>query len=185
MSVAVDAVLAESEDLALCLTGVRVFRAGLDFGILAMSRTAGANRGPGGLSAGVFGHGDPQDRLLLGIEYADGRAVHNVGAFGPGLDPALDDIATPVLMPGSGGGGERSVDLSFYLSPLPPPGPLRIITAWPGRGLPETVTEVAAERFIEAAPRVRVLWELDDVDQLPGPPPPPDVPPGSWFDHHR
>lgn len=150
-----------------------------------MSRTAAVNRRGGWLSGGLYGHGDPQDRLLLGIEYADGRSVHNIGRFNPRGNTPLDDVASPVLMPGSGGGGDRSADLSFYLSPLPPPGPLRIITAWPGRGLPETVTEVAAEPFIEAAAGVRVLWELDEAEALPGPPPPPNVPPGSWFDHHR
>lgn len=88
-------------------------------------------------------------------------------------------------MPTGGGGGDRYTEVSLYLSPLPPPGPLRIITAWPGRGLQETVTELAADPLIEAAARVRVLWGLAEGEDPAGPPALPDLPPGSWFDHRR
>lgn len=87
-------------------------------------------------------------------------------------------------MPAGGGGDDRHWDLSLYLSPLPPSGPLRIIAAWPGRGLPETITELT-DPFVEAAARVRVLWDLGEPEEPPGPPPLPDLPPGSWFDHRR
>lgn len=66
------------------------------------------------------------------------------------------------------------------VSPLPPPGPLRIISAWPGRGLAETVTEIAADPFVEAAEHVRILWDLEP-DEPPARPQLPPLPPDSWF----
>jgi hypothetical protein len=86
----------------------------------------------------------------------------------------------PVLLP-VGGGGERLVDVSVYLSPLPGPGELRITAASPARGLAETVTVLAADRLVTAASRAVALWELPD-EEHPAQPPPPSVPPGSWFD---
>lgn len=175
-SVALDAVLGETADFGVYLSGVRVFRAGLEFRITALARHPGAGRGLGGA---LFGHGEQEDRLLLGVEYADGRIGSNLGPFNPELDPTA-----PMLMPGGGAGGDRSADASCYLSPLPPPGTLRIITAWPRRGIAETVTEIPADTLIDAATRVRVLWNLGP-DEPPAPPQPPRVPPGGWFDRSQ
>lgn len=131
-----------------------LLRTVLEFRLTALA----GHRSPGhGLGGALFGHGEQHDQLLLGVEYADGRTGSNLSGFRVGLDLQLDP-STPILMPGGGGGGERSADVSYYLSPLPPPGPLRIITAWPSRGVAETVTEVPAGPLIEAATRVRVLW---------------------------
>ncbi len=181
VSVSLNAVLGEAADCVVYLSGVHAFSTVLEFRLTARAR----HRSPGrGLGGAMFGHGDHEDRLLLGVEYADGRTGSNLGGFRAGLDVQLDPTS-PVLMPGGGGGGERSADVSFQLSPLPPPGPLRIITAWPSRGIAETVTEVRAEPLIDAAARVRVLWDLDPDELPPAPPQPPSVPPGSWFDRSQ
>ncbi len=118
VSVAVDAVLGETADLVVYTSDVRVFRTVLEFRLTALGRHRGTGRGLGG---GLFGHGEQDDRLLLGVEYADGRHGSNLGGFRTGSDPDLDPNA-PVLMPGGGSGGDRAVDMSFYLTPLPPLG---------------------------------------------------------------
>ncbi len=180
VSVALDAMLGEAADFIVYLSGVRVFRTVLEFRLTALARHRGAGRG---LSGALFGHGEQEDRLLLGVEYADGRIGSNLGGFPAGLNQELDPT-TPVLMPGGGGGGDRSAETSYYLTPLPPPGPLRIITAWPSRGVAESVTEIPAEPLTDAATRVRVLWNLDP-DEQPVQPQPPRVPPGGWFDRSQ
>jgi hypothetical protein len=179
VSVALDVVLLRGPDLVVCVCGARAFSTVIEFRLMAASRirTAGAVHG---LSGALFGHGDPADRLLLGVEYSDGRTGNNLGGFRGAWESGLDP-ASPALLPGGGGGGDRLVDLAVSLSPLPPPGDLRIIAAWPARELPETVTVLDADRLIEAASRAVTLWELPD-DEPPPPPPPPQVPPGSWFD---
>jgi hypothetical protein len=126
----------------------------------------------------------PGNTLLLGVEYSDGRTGNNIGGFRGAMEQGVDP-ASPVLLPGGGGGGERLVDVGVYLSPLPPPGELRIIAAWPARGLAETVTVLAADRLVTAASRAVALWELPVEEQPAQPPPPPSVPPGSWFDRDR
>lgn len=173
VSVAVDVVLGETPDFVVYLSGVRVFRTVLEFQVTALARHSGTGRD---LGRGLFGHGAQEDRLLIGVEYADGRTGSNVGRGG---DEELRPT-TPVLLPGGGGGGDRSADTRYYLSPLPPPGPLRIIAAWPGRGLAETVTEIAADPFVEAAEHVRILWDLEP-DEPPARPQLPPLPPDSWF----
>lgn len=176
VSVALDAVLGETDDFVVYVSGVRAFRSVLEFQVTALARHP--STGPGLLHGGLFGHRGQEDRLLLGVEYADGRTGSNLGSP-PALNPALDP-GTPVLMPAGGGGGDRRADMSYCLSPLPPPGLLRIITAWPSRGLVETVTEIAADPLVEAAAGARVLWAFEP-DEPPAPPPLPPLPPDSWF----
>lgn len=178
VSVAVDGVLLRGPDLVVSVCGARAFSTLIEFRLMAASRirTAGALHG---LSGALFGHADTADRLLLGVEFSDGRTGNNLGGLRGAWETELDP-ASPALMPG-GGGGDRLVDLAVFLSPLPPPGDLRIIAAWPARGLPETVTVLEADRLLDAASRAVTLWELPD-DEPPPPPPPPQVPPGSWFD---
>jgi hypothetical protein len=179
VSVPVDAVLIDTADIVAYVGGVRVFRAGVEFRLTVLSRHRGRGRDLGGA---LFGHGEQQDRLLLGVEYADGRTASNLGGPRNARDPNLDP-ATPVLMPGGGGGGGRSAEMSMYLTPLPPPGTLRIVTAWPSRSIAETVTEVPAELFTAAATGARVLWDLES-EEPSAPPPAPAPPPGSWFERH-
>jgi hypothetical protein len=186
VTVPVDAVLAETADLVVCITGVQVFSSGLDLRLMAMSRRSEAEGHGQGFSAAVFGHGDPRDRVLLGVEFSDGRTADNLSrGHGYVDDPAFDDFTTPVLLQQGGSGGDGHVDLSLYLSPLPSAGPLSVIAAWPGRGVAERVTKLPAEPFIEAASRVRVLWDPVEAEDRSGPPPLPEVPPYSWFDQHR
>ena len=83
VTVTADAVLAESSDLVVCLSGVRVFTTGLDLRLAAMSRPADANHRRAGLGGGFFVPRDPQDQLLLGIEYAEVH-LRRSGASGAG-----------------------------------------------------------------------------------------------------
>lgn len=177
VSIALDAVLGEAADFVVYLSGVRAFRALLEFRLTALARH---RSGGSGLGGALHGHGEQDDRLLFGVEYADGRTASNLEGLRMGVGSQFD-ATTPVLWPGGGGGGDRSADMSYYLTPLPPAGALRIITAWPSRGIAETITEIPTATLTDAASRVRVLWDLGP-DESPPPPQPPPVPPGSWFD---
>ena len=64
----------------------------------------------------------------------------------------------PVLIEGAGIGSEggrldrgASWDLKLAIQPLPPPGPLAFVCAWPGRGIPEVRVEIDAEHILDAA----------------------------------
>mgnify|MGYP001791439518 CR=1 FL=1 len=155
ISVAIDAVLADGQEVVVFISGARVFSNGVDFTLEVRARH-GTNDGRGGMLGGVHGHGDPSNRLLLGVEFSDGRRCTNIGA--PFTADFHDSADRPLLTPGGGSGGTRASDISLFLSPLPPPGDLRVVCAWPKFGLPEKITVLSADAIVEAAHRVRVLW---------------------------
>jgi hypothetical protein len=119
------------------------------------------------------------DELLVGVEFADGRVAATDGGP-PGL---ADRGAEPSLQAGTGSADDHGADLAFFLSPVPPPGPLAVYCMWPGRGVPETRTEFDATSLVTAREAVEVLWEPESpsVPPPPSPAPPRDLPPDSWF----
>jgi hypothetical protein len=103
-------------------------------------------------------HGDPfPDELLrFGVQFADGRRVTNMDGY-PYVPEGLPPDQ-PVLVEGGGLGGEggclgrgASWDLDQAVQPLPPPGPLAFVCAWPSRGIPETRVEIDAGLVLDAA----------------------------------
>jgi len=72
VSVAIDAVLADVQDVVVFISGARVFSNGVDFTLEVRARH-GTNDGRGGMLGGVHGDGDPSNRLLRGVEFSDGR----------------------------------------------------------------------------------------------------------------
>ena len=101
---AIDAVLAGDHEVVVFLSGARVFSNGVDFTLEVRARHA-ITDGRGHMLGGVHGNGDPNDRLLLGIEFSDGRRCTNVG---DALDfDSGDSGERPLLMP-RGGSGQPS-----------------------------------------------------------------------------
>jgi hypothetical protein len=112
--------------------------------------------------------------LLLGVELADGRRGSNIHGRGQSEDV--------VFHQGGGGGGELSVDQSWWLYPLPPDGPLRVVLSCAALGIGESSVELDGTAIRRAAADVVELWPwtAPDHGERP-PPPPPDLPAGSWF----
>ena len=121
-----------------------------------------------------WGRGPGPGRFLLGIELSDGRRASGLPA--PDRD---DDL---VFHSGSGSGGEASVEQTWWLSPLPPDGSLRLVVRCPELGIGETVTELDGSAMRRAADGVVTLWPWErPPEDRQVEPPPPDVPPDSWF----
>jgi hypothetical protein len=177
-SVVLDEVLAGDGETAVFMTTARAYSTGVELSLEVRARHVTADGG-GDLMGAVHGHGGSDDRLLLGIEFSDGRRCTNLG--NPFTSGGADSTDQPVFMPGGGSGGARSSDLTLFLSPLPPPGELRVVCLWPTRGLPETITVLVADNILAAAQRVRVLWPWEPEPEPQPPLPPPGVPDGSWF----
>jgi hypothetical protein len=176
-----DTVLARTDDVALALVGLRVHTTGLAFDLAARARPAAA----AGLHLDevLWGHrrtaagGD----FLFGVEFADGRrgstAVPRGGVPRPGLASGGGGV---VLTQGGGSGGPTSVDQSWWLSPLPPEGPLRFVVRCDALGIAETTVELDGAVIRRAAERVVQLWPWAPPPEEP-PAPAPALPPGSWF----
>ena len=65
--------------------------------------------------------------------------------------PVLEGLSRPTV---HGGSWNRDV----WLWPLPTPGPLRVVSAWPDRGIAETSVTTDAAPVLDAAARARPLW---------------------------
>jgi hypothetical protein len=135
------------------LTDVQAFPTGVLFALKAWVRP------------GAFGrdHGPPEpplimsmgtDGLLFGVAFADGRKTALHQPFpSPGVEPD-----GPVLTPFGGGGGGAQEQMVIWLWPLPPEGPLNLVTAWPRGGLEETTITVDAAELVSAANNAEELW---------------------------
>lgn len=177
--VAYTAVIAQGADAAVAVVGLLAYSTGWTATLTTRLRTMpepskmhDLGRALGG---GPFGN---EDAVLLGLEYSDGRSAANVQT-GLRPQPGGGDDAALIIRPGGGGGGGRSYDSRFWVSPLPPPGPVTIICAWPAMGIEEARTEFDASLILEAAALATVLWEWEPYAQpVFGTP---DLPKEGWF----
>jgi hypothetical protein len=172
-------VLGRSGDAVVTITGVRVSRFGLDMDLGVRLR-----REPRGLRRRLFGlisprhqdeAGSAEERLWLGVQYADGRTGSTVGIA------TRDDLHdAPVRFASGGGrGGTRSYQTHLWLAPLPPAGPLTFVCTWPLFNIPETQTVVDATPIQEAAARTEILWPVEPIEAYE--PSEPLTPVSDWF----
>ena len=171
--VPVELVLGRSTSTVIMLTGMRAFPTGLHMNLAVRVRGKAARRD---LHSEVFDgpyHHDMDAhwqarRLKWGFELSDGRRVTNVDPWPqqPNQDHSRphhpDDWRwepdRPVLMGGGGGGGSRSVDRDYWLWPLPPGGPLRVVCQWLDQDIDVHVQDVDAAPILAAAGRARPAW---------------------------
>jgi hypothetical protein len=175
--------LSKTADTAVGISQVEVYSTGFRFSLAVRLRVPHPEA-PGGLFALIGGHAHPgfppaaEDRLLFGIEYANGDRASNLDDFrtrGPG-------VAAPLTLTRQGGGssGDLSANQTFWVSPLPPAGPVTFVLAWPAFGITESRTEVDGEAIRAAADRSTLLWPPQPPAE-PTPPPPPPRPATGWF----
>jgi hypothetical protein len=185
-SVGLTVLLGRTDDAAVGLTNVEAFSTGFRFTLAVRVRRPRPRLAHGGLHMLISSHVVPgidvplEDRLLLGVEYADGRrasTLNHMLAHGPG---GLTDGEQLVLVQQGGGGAETSVDQSYWVAPLPPEGPVSVILAWPGFGIQESRTTLDGAAIRAAAAQSQRLWPPQPVTE-PSQPPPPPRPSSGWF----
>lgn len=150
-------VLARTDDVAVALLDVVAFSSGLEFAMEVRLREHDELSDPFGMRLRHTRQGMselPDEVLRFGFELSDGRRVTNLGHF-PGFE---DRPPGPVLMQRGGGGGGRSWSFRHWLWPLPPAGPLAVVTEWPAQGVGLTRIELDADPLLEAAAQSEVLW---------------------------
>jgi hypothetical protein len=179
--VPVSTVLARTESSALVLTGVQVFSTGIAFTVVLRCRPEALPADEVDLG-GLMWRGRPGQgpELLVGVEFADGRRASSLS----GRDPFGAPVAaeTLVLTQGSGSGQQLSVEQEWWLSPLPPAGPLRLVVRCGLFGLPETAVELDGAAIRAASEEVVVLWPwVSPQPEVEPGPPARDLPADSWF----
>ncbi len=125
---------------------------------------------------------DANRRILLGVQYADGRrtvAVDMPGAHTS--ESSADDHQALSLALGSGSGSDNTYDLRFWLSPLPPPGPVTMVCRLPEFGIDETKVTLDGTAIAAAGRAAVELWPVEILEE-PAPAPPATLLPDSgWF----
>lgn len=185
-SVGLTVLLGRADDAAVGLTNVEAFSSGFRFTLAVRVRQPQPRFAHGGLHMLISSHlarGSDvslEDRLLLGIEYPDGRrasTLTDVRMHGPG---AMTDTEQLALVQQGGGGGENSVDQSYWVAPLPPEGPVTVVLAWPGFGIQESRSSLDGAAIRAAASHSQLLWPPQPPTE-PSETPPPPRPSSGWF----
>jgi hypothetical protein len=162
--VALDLLLARSDDLAVWISDALVFREGALFGFVIARRKPAIEAGRHALLFGPLASDSPR----FGVGFADGRKA----VLGDHRRPFGGHLATaPVLAPNGGGGSERHMRGRIWLWPLPPEGPLTFAFAWDQENIEETVMSTDSLPLIRAAERAVELWP-DDRPAAPDDDPP-------------
>jgi hypothetical protein len=181
--VALVAVLARTDDVAVGLVGVRAYSTGVLLDLVVRLRRPVTDGPP--LHELVSGGGYPGlavgGRLLFGVETADGRTA-STASLGDAFTADPDSL---LLVDRGQGGDETSYDQSYWLTPLPLPGPLTLALLCEGLGIPETTLVVDATPIAAAGAQAVELWPRQPPETYEPPPqPPPEVPEGGWFARH-
>ncbi len=97
----------------------------------------------------------PAELLRVGVQFADGRVATNiVGHDRP--------VSGPIMWPLTGGargcGPETHLYQGYWISPLPPAGPMSVVCAWPALGIPLVRHEIDARLILAAADRARTVF---------------------------
>ena len=158
-----DLVIARCERAVVFLGAFSAYPEGFEFGIRVLAA-------PGDLAVdpflnGVTGRADMlpgaryAGRLTLDVEFADGRRATSMrhDSISGG------EHANPVLSARTGSGTSWSWQQTFWLRPLPPPGPLSFLCEWPAVGMPLTRAQIAAQGIINAAARAQTVFAADDA----------------------
>lgn len=101
----------------------------------------------------------PQESVHVGVQFADGRKGTNFGR-GPELAEGAGP-ASVVLNPRGFGGGLRHRSWSYWVSPLPPAGPVTFVCEWAAAGISETQISLDAQQILDAASHSVRLWPED------------------------
>ena len=166
----VDTVLTRSADAAFTLRSLQVLSNGALLCFILHHRL---DDEPGTIGPRRF-------EVLVGVELSDGSTATSFqgdALVGPGQVTSDG----PVLQPQGGGGGGRSYEMTYWLTPRPV-GDLTVVAASVTYGLPEGRVVIPGEAIASAAGRGQVLWPREpDRQYRPDDVGPPEVPPGGWF----
>jgi hypothetical protein len=162
-----DLLLARSEQAAVYVDYVDAYPEGFELEIRASTSVAYHELGREGDGSGpdVFGGhwpivGErrdvlPPQLLRIGVQFADGRTATNIG----GHDRP---VGGPVMWPlrgGARGGGEESrFQQGYWVSPLPPPGPVGFVCEWPAVEIGVARQEIDAQLIRDAAEKARAMF---------------------------
>jgi hypothetical protein len=197
-SFALDVTLLQSHDVWLYLSGGRAAPTGVELVLWLRLRAGELDPNE------VFPHAfESEGTLLFGGEFSDGskfmwldprweRQLAKARSQRGGANPPTNAPWYPSLRRQRwNGSSDRECGATLLLTPLPTPGPLRLVSAWPAHNLPERATTVETTGILAAASQAIQPWPedqpsgipRDDTELTPMPVGPhlPSRPEGRWF----
>lgn len=134
--------LVDTPELQIWLDRVWVYSTGFSFHLNALSTA----KLPSRQLFDAYTYGEDPLGFLLVVTFADGRVATNYRDFrSPPGDP---QAAAVQLINGPG----------FFVSPLPPPGPLKIVVALPVLGVDERVATIDGTIITDVAGQVSRVY---------------------------
>jgi len=144
-------VIARTGEVAISLSCFWVYPAGFQFDVFVDLKDELSELDP-------FSFGRPSggedEGLLLGFQFADGAKATNMRDDWSGM---LDSTSPLLMGRGASKSGGHSRH-SFWLRPLPPPGPFEIVCEWPAAGVSLTRSELDSHAIAEAASRAKTIF---------------------------
>jgi hypothetical protein len=153
---AIRLMLARTSQVAVAVVGVWAFTAGFDLQVTAELKDEVPGESAASFLAGLDDEPLDEEFCRLGIQFSTGEKAANTQLWATG--EGSSDVAGPIMKVRAGGGGLLSRDWRYWVSPLPPPGPLAFVCEWPAFGIPESRTEIDAQPILDAAGQSIVLW---------------------------
>ncbi len=148
-----DAVLVRQSSLAVWAGGVTVFPAGFEFTLLILSDSV-HRESPADFALDVHERGQ---LTWLEMAYADGRRRSaDLNANAPAVQPGGPQLT---LVSGDSDATEGLGVTRWWVTPLPPPGPVELKIHLNGTGPSTGSGHLDGAAIAAAAARIEVLWE--------------------------
>jgi hypothetical protein len=141
--------VARTEEVAVAVIGVWAFKAGFEFWMSARFHHA---------QPPISGDMAPHESVHIGLQFSDGRKVANFSC-GPAQAPGTESGV--VLWPVGFGGGRRYRSWSYWVWPMPPPGPMTFVYEWVAAGIGEVRASLDARVILDATAGSVRLWPED------------------------
>jgi len=157
--VALELVLAQSGRAAVYVPRLAVYPVGFELDVVTVTHPEADSIDPLLFAAPSARGARAEERLRLGIAFGEGALTTNVGGAAERIGAGEDG---PLLVGVAGrdrGGRDGSWRRTFWVSPLPPPGPVRLSVAWPGAEIEPTEERIDAEEVLEAGRRAIVIFD--------------------------
>jgi hypothetical protein len=155
----VERVIARTDAVVIYLAALVAYPTGFQFDLFVLADGSDEELDPFDFSYRETGRrtGEIQPGLLrLGFAFADGTKATNTGAYFNqhewGEDAARPDA--PVMAGGPGSGDQGTWQSTWWVWPLPPPGPLQFVCEWPAAAIPQTRVDLDGASLLDAAGRV-------------------------------
>jgi hypothetical protein len=147
--------LARTDQVAVAVTGLSVFSAGIEIFLTARIRPS-AEHPEEHLPGGPRDLAASRHSFRFGLQFSNGGKA--AGGLGGGRPDRDSEPEGPVLYPFAGGGGPHSFISRWWTWPLPPAGQLEFVCEWPTFGIAESRAGIDAQLVLDAARRSIRLW---------------------------